>query len=163
MTQCVGRFAVLAMLGAFVLAGCSADTGAVDFPTLTRTETPNDALACPVGVCAAKVDLVTEPVELSAAALADKVAQILQAEPRTELVGHGAVAADGSLNLVLVQRSAVFRFPDTVNVLVRPLDDRHAIIAIYSHSNYGHGDFGVNLARVKDWLGKLGVESTSSR
>jgi hypothetical protein len=90
---------------------------------VARSENPNDALACPTGLCAAKVDLITAPVPLSAAALAAKVAEILPAEPRTELVSGGTPAADGTVEYILVQRSAVFRFPDTVNVLVRPIDD----------------------------------------
>lgn len=150
------------LLAAVLLAGCSADTGAVDFAALLRSETPNDALACPADACAAKPDLVTQPVALSAAALAEKVARVLPAEPRTELVSRDAAAADGSVRFVLVQRSFVFRFPDTVNVLVRPVDAQHASLAVYSRSNYGRGDFGVNLARVKDWLGKLGVDATGS-
>jgi uncharacterized protein (DUF1499 family) len=145
------------LLAALALAACSADTGAIDFAALARSEHPNDALACPPELCAAKADLVTAPVAMSVTDLAAKVATILPAEPRTELVSEGQPAADGSVGFILVQRSLVFRFPDTVNVLVRPVDAGHAVIAVYSRSNYGYGDFGVNLARVKDWLGKLGV------
>ncbi len=153
----------LLVAGAGLLAACSADTGRVDFAALARSGSPNDALACPAGLCAAAVDLITAPVPLSAAALAAKVAEILPAEPRTELVSGGTPAADGTTEFVLVQRSAVFRFPDTVNVLVRPIDAGHAVIALYSRSNYGYGDFGVNLARLKTWLADLGVAAGENR
>lgn len=157
-----GARSVLFGLALLLLAACSADTGAVDFAALARSEHPNDALACPPELCAAKADLVTAPVAMSVTDLAAKVATVLPAEPRTELVSEGQPAADGSVGFILVQRSLVFRFPDTVNVLVRPVDAGHAIIAVYSRSNYGYGDFGVNLARVKDWLGKLGVTARES-
>lgn len=132
-------------------AGCGADTGFIDFATLTRATTPNNALACPAGLCREKADFITEPVALPAEALAAHVVDILSREIHTELV-----ARDG-LRLVFVQRSRIFRFPDTVNIAVMPLDATHATLAIYSQSNYGHGDFGVNIARVTDWLAKLGV------
>ena len=145
------------LLATLVLAACSAETGAIDFATLVRSGHPNDALACPADLCTAKVDFTTAPVALSAADLAAKVAAVLPTQPRTELISQSGPAGDGSVEFVLVQRTLVFRFPDTVNVLVRPVDAGHAHIAIYSRSNYGYGDFGVNLARVKDWLEKLDV------
>lgn len=143
------------MLCCFCLltAGCSADTGFVDFTTLVRATTPNTALACPAGLCQAKADLITETVALPAEELAAKVVATLAGEPRTELVARD----ETGLKFVFVQRSRIFRFPDTVNIAVIPVDASHATLAIYSMSNYGHGDFGVNIARVTDWLAKLGV------
>ena len=137
----------------------SADTAAVDFASLVRHATPNDALACPAGLCSAKADLVTAPVPLSAAALAAKVLDIPRDEPRTVIVGRD----DAGMHVVLVQRSLVFGFPDTIDVEVRALDQGHATLAIYSRSKYGKGDLGVNHARVQRWLGLLGVPATSAR
>ena len=134
-------------------AGCAADTGFIDFATLARAGTPNDALACPAGFCPAQPDFITGPVLLPADALSAKVREILAREPRTELLARDVAG----LKLVFVQRSRIFRFPDTVNITIIPLGDAAAGLAIYSRSNYGHGDFGVNLARVTDWLAKLGV------
>lgn len=139
-------------------AGCSADTALVDFAALARSTTPNDSLACPADFCSAKVDFVTEAAPLSAPDLAAKVVAVIGAEPRTELAMKDA---DG-LHLVFVQRSRLMRFPDTVNIAITPVDAGHATIAIYSRSNYGYGDFGVNLARVEDWLTKLGIAATPS-
>jgi uncharacterized protein (DUF1499 family) len=136
-----------------LIAGCSADTAFIDFPTLVRAETPNTALACPVDLCQAKVDFITQPVALPADELAGKVLATLAQEPRTELVAQDNTGR----KFVFVQRSRFFRFPDTVNIEVLALDDGHATLAIYSRSNYGQGDFGVNIARVTDWLAKIGV------
>ncbi len=149
-----GLLLCLCLLG----ASCSADTALVDFATLVRSTTPNDSLSCPPDLCSAKADFITAPVPLSAQELAVKVSATLLAEPRTELMMRDA---DGH-RFVFVQRSRLFRFPDTVNVAIMPVDDRHATLAIYSRSNYGYGDLGVNRARVEDWLGKLGVAAKAT-
>lgn len=136
-----------------IAAGCSADTARIDFATFGRVTTPNDALACPAGFCAAKADFVTEPVAMSAADLAAKAVTLLPNEARTELVAQ----SDDGLHLVFVQRSLIFRFPDTVNIAVSAVGDGQASLAIYSRSNYGYGDFGVNRRRVETWLKRLGI------
>ena len=132
----------------------SADTDFVDFATLARPTSPNTALACPAGLCTAKVDLVTEPVPLSAQDVAAKVAALTDVEPRTQIVRSDPAGT----RFVLVQRSLLFDFPDTVNIAIQSVDAGHATLAIYSRSNYGHGDLGVNAARLKRWLDRLGVK-----
>jgi len=130
-----------------------ATTDFVDFMALKRSSTDNDALACPPGLCSAKADLVIAPVSMSAAELAGKVRALPDLEPRTVLVGEN----DAELRYVLVQRSALFNFPDTVNIAIQPIDASHAALAIYSRSRYGKSDLGVNMKRVQRWLGLLGV------
>jgi uncharacterized protein (DUF1499 family) len=131
-----------------------ATTGFIDFADVKRSATGNDALACPPEfLCSAKVDLVVAPVAMSAAELAAKVKQLPRVEPRTVMVGED----DAELRYVLVQRSALFDFPDTINIAIRPLDAGHAALAIYSRSRYGKGDLGVNMKRVQRWLGLLGA------
>lgn len=137
----------------FLTAGCSADTAFIEFDRLQRATTPNDALACPVNLCRAPADFVTQPIELTAEQLAARVADLLSQEARTELVARDATG----LRFVFVQRSRLFRFPDTINIQVLPVGESQAALAIYSRSNYGHGDLGVNRARVADWLTKLGM------
>jgi uncharacterized protein (DUF1499 family) len=132
-----------------------AETAAVDFRTLERHTAPNDALACPAGACTAKVDLTTQPVALSADALAGKVVQLAGDEPRTVIVSRD----DARHHFVLVQRSLVFAFPDTIDIEIQPVDAGHATLALYSRSKYGRGDLGVNRARVKRWLGRLGIST----
>lgn len=154
-----GRFTprflrALAVSGALFTAGCDADTGFVEFAALSRSDTPNDALACPPSLCAAAPDFWTERVALPAADLAAKVVAALGAAERVELVRR----SDDGLRFVFVQRSRIFRFPDTVNVAIIPVDATHADIAIYSRSNYGYGDLGVNRARLVDWAARLGVD-----
>ena len=57
--------------------------------------------------------------------------------------------------IVAVQRSLIFRFPDTIWIEIVPRGD-HAGIAIYSRSTYGRFDFGVNRARVEALLAAIG-------
>jgi uncharacterized protein (DUF1499 family) len=131
----------------------TATTDFVDFTELKRSATDNDALACPPGLCSAKADLLIAPVGLSAADLAAKIKQLPDVEPRTVIVG----ANEAEYRYVLVQRSALFNFPDTINIAIQPLDASHAAIAIYSRSRYGKSDLGVNMKRLQRWLGLLGV------
>ena len=46
-------------------------------------------------------------------------------------------------------------FPDTINVKVVPTQDGGSAVLIYSRSQIGKGDMGVNLARVDRWIGLI--------
>jgi uncharacterized protein (DUF1499 family) len=123
----------------------------IDFTELKRSATGSDALACAPGLCSAKVDLVLAPVPLSAAELVARIKALPSLEPRTDLV----VANDAELRYVLVQRSAVLNFADTINIVIQPLDANHSALAIYSNAPQGPGD--VHVKRVQRWLDLLGV------
>ena len=123
------------------------DLGEVDFATLVRRETPNDALACLPEFCAAKADI---PAPVIAKPFGDVFLAVQDAvvhEPGLEQVG--ADAAQGTLRFV--QRSRLMGFPDTINVKVAPMPDGASAVLIYSRSQLGQDDMGVNLARVKRW------------
>ena len=123
----------------------------VDFTEMKRSPTGSDALACAPGLCSARVDLVLAPVPLSASALVEKIKALPTIEPRTELVA----ADDAALRYVLVQRSAVFNFADTINIAIQPLDASHSALAIYSRAPQGQG--GIHMKRVQRWLDLLGI------
>ena len=131
----------------------TATTDFVDFAELKRSPTGNDALACPPGFCSARADVTTAPIPIPAEELAAKIKQLPDLEPRTVIVA----ANDAAFQYVLVQRSALFNFPDTINIAIQPLDASHAAIAIYSRSRYGKSDLGVNMKRLERWLALLGV------
>ena len=80
------------------------------------------------------------------------VQQAVAMEPRLEKVD--ASAAQGTLRYV--QRSEVMAFPDTINIKVAPMADGGSAVLIYSRSQIGKGDMGVNLARVKRWAELIG-------
>ena len=128
-----------------------ASTEFVDFMEMQRSATGSDALACSPGLCAARVDLVLAPVPLSASELVAKIKALPDIEPRTALVA----ANDAELRYVLVQRSAVFDFADTINIAIQPLDAAHSALAIYSRAPSGPGD--VHRKRLQRWLDLLSV------
>ncbi len=59
-----------------------------------------------------------------------------------------------------VERSLVFRFPDTISVQVLPDGDGSGLV-LYSRSQVGRYDFGVNKRRVSAILSSL--DETSAR
>jgi uncharacterized protein (DUF1499 family) len=146
------RFA--AILSVFALTACSADTVGIDFATLVRPSSPNTYLVCPRDRCTAAADEEGPIYAVPAEQLFERARTLLAAEPRTELVQDQPEV----LRLVLVQRSAFFRFPDTITLRSFPLPDGGSTLAIYSQSNYGHGDFGVNKDRVRAWIGLIDTQ-----
>src|SRR5215813_5067793 len=136
------------------LAACSANTAGVDFATLVRPSSPNTFLVCPKDRCAAKADEEGPIYAVSAAELFERTRTLFSAEPRTKVVREQPEIA----RLVLVQRSFLFRFPDTITVQVFPLPDGRSTLAIYSQSNYGYGAFGVNKERVRSWIGRIDAQ-----
>ena len=148
--------ATILLAAVFVLAGGpsmvwkqygAAELGEVDFATLKRRTTPNDALVCRKDICAATADL--EPLEFDVPA--HELYRLFQAaialEPRLERVG--ADEKEGTLRYV--QRSRWMGFSDTINVKINPLENGHSIVLLYSRSQLGTGDFGVNRARLERW------------
>ena len=129
-----------------------ADMGPVQFEELTKGPRPNQALVCPKGVCLDKDrDIVSPVYALSALQLRDVLLNALQKEEGLERVDDGS----DPLALRFVARTRRLQFPDTVRVRFYNLNDDSATIAIYSQSQIGRSDFGVNLARVRRWLKRL--------
>ena len=143
-----------ALLSLFVVGACSADTAGIDFATLVRPSSPNTYLVCPKDRCTATIDQEAPTYALPPEQLFERARTLLSAEPRTELVQNQPDA----MRLVLVQRSAFFRFPDTITLQVFPLPDGDSTLAIYSQSNYGYGDFGVNKDRVRAWIALIDAQ-----
>ena len=80
-----------------------------------------------------------------AAALA-KLAEVAAATPRTQVFA-GSVAEG---HVTWVTRSLLWGFPDFTTAQITPEG-----LTIYARQRFGHGDLGVNAARLKDWIGKL--------
>jgi uncharacterized protein (DUF1499 family) len=129
----------------------SPDLGPVAFETLERRTTPNDALACPENFCKARSDLMPPLFGVDLAALRAAMAKLIASEQRISLVE----ANDTALTERYIQRSALMQFPDTIVVRYIEQPEGHSTLAIYSRSQLGESDLGVNLARLERWLGKL--------
>lgn len=146
---------VIAFAAAFLILGPErlwaqfgpSDLGDVDFATLERRATPNDALACLPEFCAAKADIAAPVIARPFGDVFLAVQDAVVHEPDLEQVDADAV--QGTLRFV--QRSRILGFPDTINVKVVPTADGGSAVLIYSRSQLGKGDMGVNLARVKRW------------
>jgi uncharacterized protein (DUF1499 family) len=139
------------MLG---LGACSAQETPIDFASLERSPSGNDALACLPDACRAKADRPSPNFPQSPEALLARVRKVFLSQPRTSLVSE-----DGARHqLVFVQRSLVFRFPDTIWVQAEPVAAGGSVLMVYSRSNYGKSDFGVNRARLDRWLAALSAQ-----
>ena len=78
------------------------------------------------------------------------MAKVIATEPRITLVASD----DSTLTERYIQRSAILKFPDTI--IVHYLETpKGTTLAMYSRSQLGHSDLGVNLARLQRWLGKV--------
>lgn len=127
------------------------DLGPVEFRTLTRRTTPNDALAAAPDLCPARSDVLPPEFVGDAAALRTAFGTMLASETSIERVD----ADDAALTDRYVQRSALMRYPDTVVAQFFDRPGGRSTLALYSRSQIGRSDFGVNRARIERWLGKL--------
>jgi uncharacterized protein (DUF1499 family) len=161
----IGAGLLAALLAAIFLVGLErawtlfgpADLGPVDFETLQRRSVPNDALACPADLCRASSDLTPPVYLLGADALKAAMARVVASEADVTVVDSTPLSDR------YIQRSRWMRFPDTVVVRYIPRGEGKSTVALYSRSQLGEGDLGVNRARIVRWLEKLAVEAPVSR
>jgi len=129
-------------------AGDLTDFPLADCETLQRPSSPNHWLAASEGPCATIADEAAPVFEVSAAEQAAAWESWIADQPRAEITGR---SPDG-LQIQAVERSSVFGFTDHVSIAVLPLAEGRSSVAIYSRAATGYWDFGVNRARVRDWL-----------
>jgi len=150
---------IVAGVLAFVLIGPErvwsmmgpADLGPINFETFERRKSENDALACPSGLCNAASDLEPPVFAVDARSLRAAMAKVIASEQRITAVD----TANDTLMDRYVQRSALLGFPDTIVVQYQDKPGGKSTVAIYSRSQLGYGDMGVNKARIERWLTKL--------
>jgi len=128
----------------------SADLGSVDFATLRRRTNPNDALICPRDICPqAQPDAEPPVFPVPADRLRSLVSEVALAEPGTSLLDRGP-----RQDRYLV-RTRLMRFPDTVVVEVFDRGEDASTLALYSRSQIGRSDFGVNRRRLERWVARI--------
>jgi|JI10StandDraft_1071094.scaffolds.fasta_scaffold1331601_1 uncharacterized protein (DUF1499 family) len=137
--------AVLAALAAYVrLAPVDPDRWHVDLGALARDLGNDPAQEMQVGTNSASMRIVGEPdVLMARIARLDKVAL---ATARTR-----RIAGDPAQGWVTWEtRSLIFGFPDYTTAQVTD-----GALVILARSRFGRGDWGVNAARLQDWLLRL--------
>ncbi|MBY8975647.1 DUF1499 domain-containing protein [Rhodobacteraceae bacterium NNCM2] len=120
----------------------------VDPEIAIRPDRPNNVIAAPVGASVA-AEIPSPVVASSPEDLLTRFGEIALAQPRVS-----EISTPGDPYRTFVQRSALMGYPDFISVKAVPVDGGAALI-VYSRSQYGHSDFGVNQARVNEWLSKL--------
>jgi uncharacterized protein (DUF1499 family) len=131
----------------------------IDFATLERGPVPNQYLLCPPSVCSTQADGVAPVYGVPVAKLQAVWDQMIAEQPRVQVLRRDIT----NQQIDYVQRTRLLRFPDLITVRFLPVDDTHATLAIYSRSVYGQGDFGVNRARVEEWLARLKARIETSQ
>jgi uncharacterized protein (DUF1499 family) len=90
---------------------------------------------------------------------APKLAQLLRAAMAKVIASEPMITVvdkdDSALTEQYLQRSALLGFPDTINVRYFVLADGRSTLALYSRSQLGRSDLGVNKARLKRWMEEL--------
>ena len=131
------------------------DARNTDPDTVTKSPRPNQYL---LGL---STDADGPPVhfDLPVQALAEALHKVATSEG-----GVSLIAEDSERGLATyVQRTPKMGYPDYVTVKVAEAPDGGSHLCIYSRSRFGYRDMGVNKARVKRWLGKLGHAPTADR
>jgi uncharacterized protein (DUF1499 family) len=145
-------FARRVLLAVFIplMTGCGYNVDPMDLRLVERRSSPNDALACPPASCRATPDIESPGFSVPRDELLARAEAIIAAKPRTRLVSRDREQG----TLVFVQRSRLFRFPDTIWVQAANRGPDPSLI-IYSRSNYGYWDMGLNRRRIARWLQAL--------
>jgi uncharacterized protein (DUF1499 family) len=124
----------------------------IEYETLVRARTPNTFLLAPEGLCRnAKPDVVASTYGVTASQLRQAFLAVALSKPR---VSH-ALKDDQALYDNLLQKSALFGFPDLIAVRFMDLGKGRSTLAVYSRSVYGRSDLGVNRARIMAWVREL--------
>lgn len=119
-----------------------------NFDRLESIDNSKGYLACPENYCNDKKKLVTPVFNMSRAKLEEKWQMVAATLPRTQLISQNEKTDE----YVYTQRSMMLHFPDDIFIKFVDLGENKSGILMYSQSRYGHYDFGINKARVKDWL-----------
>ena len=116
----------------------------LDFANLQRTGKPNDYLTCPPGFCRAVADESSPEFEIPVLELKKEWLRVVLRQARMSVVSES-----DDLQLELEQRSWLLNFPDMITVRFYFLEEQRSTMAVYSRSQYGYSDLGVNRRRVE--------------
>jgi uncharacterized protein (DUF1499 family) len=127
----------------------------LDFHSLKKPRKPNTYLMSPPDYCQYPPKAISPIFDISAQELAKRFDTVALREPRTEKIRGREIGKD--LQVDFVQYSKLIGYPDTITARFINLGDEKSTLAVFSSAHYGYRDFGVNEARVKDWMRKLDI------
>lgn len=129
----------------------------VNFNSLKLPSTPNYYLSCTATLCPKnnKAYQISPVFGRNVDDLIKAWDKMIKDQPRVSLLQSNKE----DKQRVYVQLSALWHFPDFINVKFIALANNQSTIMILSQSHYGHSDFGVNKQRVKAWMKKLTLRS----
>lgn len=142
---------VILILAVLTLSACSQPSQKIDFKKITFPKTPNYYLACPKDYCNQTPNQISPIFNVPVQILDEALHAMLKAQQRIQFVAENKQQHQ----YTVIQRSRIFRFPDTINIKLIEMNDHHSTLAIYSRSKYGYSDMGVNQERVQHWLSQL--------
>ncbi|MFC4271205.1 DUF1499 domain-containing protein [Sneathiella chungangensis] len=125
----------------------------LDFSSLKRPRKPNTYLMSPPDYAQYPPKTISPIFEFDAPKLAALFEMVALAEPRVEKLNSREIGKD--LQVDYVQYSKLIGYPDTVTARFIDLGPGKSTLAVFSRAHYGYRDFGVNEARIKDWMRKL--------
>lgn len=121
---------------------------------ITPPDKPNYALAFPRGYCQLQASAFSPVYAINQQQLLEKIVDVIKHLPR-----HKDLNIDkDKLIIKFTQYSAVFHFPDKIEIRVLNTGPAESSVLIYSHSVYGYYDFGVNKRRVLALLASIKTE-----
>lgn len=142
--------------GTWRMIGGPADLGAIEFETLSRSTRPNSFLLCPPDFCkSSRPDQISPVFSVPADRLLELFRQIAMADDNVVRYDH---TPDQDR---FVQRSPRLHFPDTISARFIAVDEITSTLAVYSRSQIGYSDWGVNEKRVYRWLEALTARVTA--
>ncbi|MEX0970359.1 MAG: DUF1499 domain-containing protein [Paracoccaceae bacterium] len=123
----------------------------VDPQLVERPVTPNTYLVAPQVLHITNVDREAPQYQVEAGVLAKAFDDFVIRQNNITVVA----GSPAELMVTYVQRSWFWRIPDYISVKFVPLEGGASTIIVWSRSRFGHGDMGVNAARVENWLASL--------
>jgi uncharacterized protein (DUF1499 family) len=115
------------------------------------TGNPNSWRVGPEGSGPQPLDATTPAYSGSPAYLAATFDAFAMAQPRVKRLS----VTDDDLCVTYIQRSRIMGFPDYFSIRFLDLGNGKSGVAAFSRARYGRNDFGVNRARVENWLAAL--------
>ena len=117
----------------------------IDLATFKMGWRPNQFFAAPAGfVSVAKPMAVVPAYSVSVDTLAAEFRAVALASKRVTVVNEDTTQRQ----IDIVQRSALFKFPDTITVQFVQQGEAQSSLAIYSRAKFGISDLGLSLIHI---------------